>query len=353
MDLSVLFLGHGRLDADRAACAREPADPARRRPPPDRLRRGHAAPAAALGRPARHRARLPDPLPRRPLPRAARDDEDVRAARPRACRSRSTGRAACGADVRPAPRSTASSATRCGCAELAPSEAVELDGYRIGAYAVVAPDRGARLRAGRGRAPGPLRPGAGARARRRRRARCSGASSAARRSRRTAGRSQPDDVMGEPRPGRKLVFTGDTEPCEATVAVAQRRRAARPRRHVRRRGGRARAPDRPLDRPRRRPRSRATPASSLLALTHLSSRYFAPVIEKEAREVFERTVVPRDFDVIEVPYRERGRAGAVAGRTARARSEREHAPASADDAAASRSPPIASAPLLHSPRRFL
>ena len=36
---------------------------------------------------------------------------------------------------------------------------------------------------------------------------------------------------------------------------------------------------------------------SLLALTHLSSRYFAPVIEKEAREVFERTVVPRDFDV--------------------------------------------------------
>jgi ribonuclease Z len=40
----------------------------------------------------------------------------------------------------------------------------------------------------------------------------------------------------------------------------------------------------------------------MLALTHLSSRYFAPVIEKEAREVFERSVVPRDFDVIEVPY---------------------------------------------------
>ena len=45
---------------------------------------------------------------------------------------------------------------------------------------------------------------------------------------------------------------------------------------------------------------------SMLALTHLSSRYFAPVIEKEAREVFERTVVPRDFDVIEVPYPDSG-----------------------------------------------
>jgi ribonuclease Z len=44
----------------------------------------------------------------------------------------------------------------------------------------------------------------------------------------------------------------------------------------------------------------------MLALTHLSSRYFAPLIEQEARAVFERTVVPRDFDLIEVPYAERG-----------------------------------------------
>ena len=46
---------------------------------------------------------------------------------------------------------------------------------------------------------------------------------------------------------------------------------------------------------------------SLLALTHLSSRYFAPVIEKEARTVFERTVVPRDFDVVDVPFPDSGR----------------------------------------------
>jgi len=34
-------------------------------------------------------------------------------------------------------------------------------------------------------------------------------------------RVDPRDVMGEPRPGRTLVFTGDTEPCDATVAVSQ------------------------------------------------------------------------------------------------------------------------------------
>ena len=44
----------------------------------------------------------------------------------------------------------------------------------------------------------------------------------------------------------------------------------------------------------------------LLALTHLSSRYFGPEIAREARAIFPETVVPRDFDVIEVPFAERG-----------------------------------------------
>ena len=46
----------------------------------------------------------------------------------------------------------------------------------------------------------------------------------------------------------------------------------------------------------------------LLALTHLSSRYFGPEVAREARELFPETVVPRDFDVIEVPFPERGGA---------------------------------------------
>ena len=44
----------------------------------------------------------------------------------------------------------------------------------------------------------------------------------------------------------------------------------------------------------------------LLALTHLSTRYFPREIRDEARAVFENTVVPRDFDAIEIPFPERG-----------------------------------------------
>ena len=44
----------------------------------------------------------------------------------------------------------------------------------------------------------------------------------------------------------------------------------------------------------------------LLALTHVSTRYGGGEIRDEARAVFERTVVPRDFDAIEVPFAEKG-----------------------------------------------
>ncbi len=116
----------------------------------------------------------------------------------------------------------------------------------------------------------------------------------------------PADVLGDARPGRRMVFTGDTEPCEATVAVS---------------GGAqllvhdGTFADEEVERARQTGHSTARQAAevaraagvSMLALTHLSSRYFAPVIEKEAREVFERSVVPRDFDVVDVPYPDSGR----------------------------------------------
>jgi ribonuclease Z len=44
----------------------------------------------------------------------------------------------------------------------------------------------------------------------------------------------------------------------------------------------------------------------LLALTHVSNRYFGGDVEREAREIFPATVVPRDFDVVELPFPERG-----------------------------------------------
>jgi ribonuclease Z len=51
----------------------------------------------------------------------------------------------------------------------------------------------------------------------------------------------------------------------------------------------------------------------LLALTHLSNRYAGPEIAQEAREIFPDTVVPRDFDVVEVPFAERGGPRLVKG----------------------------------------
>ena len=51
----------------------------------------------------------------------------------------------------------------------------------------------------------------------------------------------------------------------------------------------------------------------MLALTHISPRYFGPELAREAREVFPNTVVPRDFDVIEVPFPERGEPTLVKG----------------------------------------
>ena len=40
----------------------------------------------------------------------------------------------------------------------------------------------------------------------------------------------------------------------------------------------------------------------LLALTHVSPRYFGPELAREAREICPQTVVPRDFDTVEVRF---------------------------------------------------
>jgi ribonuclease Z len=61
----------------------------------------------------------------------------------------------------------------------------------------------------------------------------------------------------------------------------------------------------------------------LLALTHLSSRYIGPEIAREARDIFPETVVPRDFDVVEVPYSERGTPQLIKGGARHRREEAE------------------------------
>ena len=115
----------------------------------------------------------------------------------------------------------------------------------------------------------------------------------------------PGQVLGEPRPGRALVLTGDTAPSEDVVAAA---RGADLLVHE------ATFCEEEADRAQETQHSTALEAARvardagvhLLALTHLSSRYGAGEVEREARAVFPDTVVPRDFDLIELPYPERG-----------------------------------------------
>ncbi|HUP33672.1 MAG TPA: ribonuclease Z [Gaiellaceae bacterium] len=115
----------------------------------------------------------------------------------------------------------------------------------------------------------------------------------------------PAQVLGDSRPGRKLVLTGDTAPSDTTVEVAF---GADLLVHE------ATFCENEAERAQETEHSTALEAARvardaqvrLLALTHLSSRYGAGEVEREARTVFPDTVVPRDFDLIDVPFGDRG-----------------------------------------------
>ena len=115
----------------------------------------------------------------------------------------------------------------------------------------------------------------------------------------------PAHVLGNPRPGRTVVIAGDTAPAATVMEAA---RGADLLVHE------ATFLEDERDRARETAHSTAAGAAELardagvkmLALTHLSNRYFGPEAAREAREVFPDTVVPRDFDVIEIPFEERG-----------------------------------------------
>ena len=115
----------------------------------------------------------------------------------------------------------------------------------------------------------------------------------------------PEQVLGTARRGRKVVLTGDTAPAasvveaaagadllvhEATFLADERGRA---RETLHSTAGEAALVAREA-------------GVRLLALTHLSVRYAGAAAAEEARQLFPDTVVPRDFDVVEVPFPERG-----------------------------------------------
>ncbi len=122
----------------------------------------------------------------------------------------------------------------------------------------------------------------------------------------------PDAVLGEARPGRRVVLAGDTAPTE-TVRVLGENADLLVHEATFLEDERERAAD-TLHSTALQAAEVARDANvRLLALTHVSPRYFGPELAREARELFAATVVPRDFDVVEVPYRERGEPRLVKG----------------------------------------
>ena len=116
---------------------------------------------------------------------------------------------------------------------------------------------------------------------------------------------RPEEVLGGSRRGRTVVITGDTAPAasvveaaagadvlvhEATFLADERARAKETGHST---AGEAALVAKKAD-------------VGLLALTHLSARYPPSDVAEEARQLFPRTVVPRDFDLLVVPLPERG-----------------------------------------------
>ncbi len=116
---------------------------------------------------------------------------------------------------------------------------------------------------------------------------------------------EPGQVMGDPRRGRKVVISGDTAPCEMTRIAAHEAEL------LVHDGSFA---DAELERAAETGHSTARQAAelareaavSLLALVHVSSRYDVRAVLAEAREAFQATEAPRDFDLVEIPLPERG-----------------------------------------------
>ena len=111
---------------------------------------------------------------------------------------------------------------------------------------------------------------------------------------------KPEDVLGNSRSGRKIVYSGDTAPCDSLLAAASGcdilimdATAGEPLKEKAAQYGHSTA---------KQAAEIANEAGAkMLILFHPSPRYEdASVLEKEAKEIFENTVLPSDLAVIDV-----------------------------------------------------
>jgi ribonuclease Z len=120
------------------------------------------------------------------------------------------------------------------------------------------------------------------------------------------------DLVGAPRPGRTLVYAGDTRPCDATIRSAT---GADVLVHEATFGSEE------AERARQTFHSTAAEAAAVardagverLFLTHLSARYSDDPrdLEREARAVFPRAQIAHDGLVVEIPYGSADEAASV------------------------------------------
>jgi ribonuclease Z len=112
-------------------------------------------------------------------------------------------------------------------------------------------------------------------------------------------------VVGPGRRGRRVVFTGDTRPTDATVVAAT--------------GAdllvheatfvdedKARAAETGHSTGRQAAQIAADAGVHMLALNHVASRVFVGELEQQVHEVFPSAIIARDFDEIEIPMPDRG-----------------------------------------------
>jgi ribonuclease Z len=118
---------------------------------------------------------------------------------------------------------------------------------------------------------------------------------------------RPEEAVDPPRPGRKIVYTGDTSPSDELAKFAE--------------GADLLIHDATFDQTlakRSEQEGHSTAASAaeialkarvkMLALFHISPRYHGreEILLNEARKIFPATILPNDLETLEIPYPERG-----------------------------------------------
>ena len=111
---------------------------------------------------------------------------------------------------------------------------------------------------------------------------------------------KPEQVLGPPREGKKVTYSGDTRPCEKLIELARNSDVL-----IHEATYEYADLDKAIEHCHSTSKEAAEIAKKanvkLLALTHISPRYMTDInIKNEAREIFENTVVVSDFTEIDI-----------------------------------------------------